>query len=273
MKYGLGFQPDPDGHVRASFSDHPAAAIDSTPLDVDLRPYAPRVKDQGAGEHATNACMGHGTSGVISMTFRAKGKPLPWEPSETGIYTVGRCVERRPDANGVLPDLKDDGASPSQVVRGVNEYGIRPSKAPTPDGRNSDADPAWINDVPSLDELEQDAHHLVVGDHQIFHGQRVADTRKALASLVGVGIAFQVDAACDAYDGSTPLPAPDPKTSRGGHWVYCVGYRTLSNGKTVFRLRNSWGSAWGIDGDFEVTEGFMEAALVVIAFDVQEVAS
>lgn len=264
MKFGGGYIPDPQGHRRTPFARHYAASLVSVPTFVDLRKCAPPVKDQGQ----TGSCTGHGTSGAISTTLRAKGAPLPFEPSECGIYTVARAVDRTLNAAGVLPPLTDDGAMPNQVMRGIEEWGVRPSRSPAPDGRNSDADPATINDEPTLAEIEQDATRILVGDYAIGLFDRVALTKKALAAGVAVGIGFDVDNAFEGYaSGDAPLSAPG--TALGGHWVYLVGYSTSASGKAIFIGRNSWAQSWGFAGDFEATEEWLICAFDVIALDVR----
>ena len=41
------------------------------------------------------------------------------------------------------------------------------------------------------------------------------------------------------------LSAPNPNDILGGHYIYMVGYETLSNGLTVVEIVNSWGEDWG----------------------------
>jgi C1A family cysteine protease len=51
------------------------------------------------------------------------------------------------------------------------------------------------------------------------------------------------------------LELPTPTSSlMGGHAVVIVGY---DNVKKCFKIRNSWGSSWGLSGSFYVPYEFM----------------
>lgn len=158
---------------------------------------------------------------------------------------------------------------PNQIMRGISEFGIHPSKGA------ADCTSDTINAEPNFADLEEDAHMLLVGEYAVDGFTRVADTRKALAAGVAVGVGFDVDQAFEDYDGGAPVDAPNLVNVLGGHWVYLVGYRTDADGKTVFIGRNSWGVDWGgsMQGDFEATEAWLVAAFDVIALDVREVQS
>jgi len=50
-----------------------------------------------------------------------------------------------------------------------------------------------------------------------------------------------------AANGLIPIPAPNER-SQGGHCVHIVGYTNLNNTQ-YYIIRNSWGQAWGNDGN------------------------
>ena len=266
-KYGRGYIPDPAGHMRTSFAAHPASQATFTPPSAGPIAFAPPKKDQGQ----MSGCTGHGTSTGISTTFRAAGNPLPWEPSEDGIYKGGRAIDRVRNPDGTFPPLEDGGAMPNQVMRAVSEYGIRPSRAPAPDGRNSDCTPKTINDEPTLADLEVEALFVPIGEYAIYSkgAARVLAVRQALAANLAVCFGTFVDTAFENWNPAdgTPVGAPDTSDPNGGgHWMVALQYRTDSAGKTIVRCRNSWGD-WGMDGDFEGDEDFINAwdSIVVMA--------
>jgi hypothetical protein len=265
VSFARGYIRNPDGHVAGIRFEHHLAAWTPTPSSVDLRSHAPAVKNQ----NACSSCCGHGTSTGISTTCRAQGRPLPFEPSERGIYAVGRCIDRAPGT-----PLADDGAMPHQVMRGISAWGVRPTKAPTSTGLNSDCEPSNVNDEPKLGELQQDAKALIVGEYAITAtgAARVQQIRQALAAGFAVCFGVDVDAAFEAYDGTHVIGAPDPKQILGGHWLCAVGYRTDATGKTIVIFRNSWDVSWGIAGDGEGDEAFIAGMSDITVMNVREAA-
>jgi hypothetical protein len=262
--YGKGLTRNPVDHVAGIPFEHHRAAAAVTPPSVDLRPHAPRVKDQ----NQTSGCTGHGTSTGISTTCRAQGRPLPFEPSERGIYGVARRLDLT-----IGEPLADNGAMPHQVMRGISAWGIRPSQAPR-HGFNTDCTPDVVNENPKLGELEDDAKHVVTGEYVITAtgSARVQQIRQALAAGYAVCFGVDVDEAFEAYDGAGIIGAPDPKKSLGGHWLCAVGYRTDAAGRTVLIFRNSWSESWGKDGDGEADEAFIVGMYDVYVMNVREVA-
>jgi hypothetical protein len=257
MSYGFGYRPDSPYYPKTPFHRLAAKFSGAPANDVDLRPFAPAVKDQDG----TSSCTGHGTSTAISTAFRKSGTPLPFEPSEKGIYDLARCIDRMPKPDGRLPPLTDDGAMPNQVMRGIGEWGIRPRNHQALDGRNSDCEPSTINREPTFAELETDAVTILLGCYAIRStgSQRVSEIKQALSNGLPVCVGAFVDTAFMRWDPkSGPIGAPnwgDP--DGGGHWLCALGHSSTYTGKTAFIVRNSWGTGWGSSGDCEVSEDFI----------------
>jgi hypothetical protein len=225
-----------------------------------LDPWAPAVMDQGQ----TGSCTGHSPASALYTAFNVIGQPLPWVPSPAGIYRVGRAIDR---PNTSTP-LTDDGAEPNQVFRSINEFGVHPIQAPTSDGRYSDADPATINDEPSLGELEADAVTCIVGDYGITSTgtQRVDDVCSAIANKHPVTVAIAGGSnTFQAYSGGVLGPIEETLD----HYVWLYGYETVANGSRVFHGRNSWGRDWGISGDFMLSEDALQWLGDLVALDVR----
>ncbi len=244
---GLGYKPDPVG-VRTSYR-HVAlramAAGVTIPTTKMLFDHAPSVMDQ----NGFGACTGHAVAVGISVAFNAADAPLGFVPSPDGIYRLGRAVDRHPDAHGALPSLTDDGAMPSQVFRGIREWGVRPMGLSPADGRFSDVDDASVNREPTLTELEQDARHLVLGDYDVRPTSigvalALASNHPVCCAIAGGSNAFQ------SYSGGTMGPLNAPLD----HYVVLLGYDTLANGHRIFFGQNSWGDSWGDRGYFTIDE-------------------
>jgi hypothetical protein len=266
---GRGWIPDPDGHRTTSFGVLRArrGLASTTPSGATLRDCFPSVLDQGP----TSSCTGHGTSVGIFARLAKMGQALTWIPSQSGIYTLGRCVDRADSGHG-FEALRDEGAMPNQVIRGISEWGIRPMGARPSDGRMSDADPATINAEPNLLELETDALSLVVGAYEIQSRgvARVAEIRAALAAGFPVCFGMFADSAFEDWTPNKgPVGTPDlSDPNGGGHWVIFEGYSTLSNGATVFDGVNSWGRSWGDFGRFSASEDFVAGLDDITVLDI-----
>jgi len=143
-------------------------------------------------------------------------------------------------------------------MRAVNMWGIRPIR-PLPD-RYSDADPAHINDEPSLDDVGEDSKSIITGMYRINETDpNFIDLIKAsIVSKIAVGIAIGVDKNFDNWNfRNGPLDAYDPMTRRGGHWLCLVGFDG-----DVFRIINSWSRLWGDDGVLVATANWLKMACV-----------
>jgi hypothetical protein len=266
MTYSTGYIPDPPEHLKTEFEHH-ARLLGSGGgriASVSLSKVMPMGvgADGCCGERHFNqggssSCTGNALAAAVCMAFwnaSAKIKAqLTFVPSQSGIYTIGRCLDRRRLSGGGFPVLKDNGAMPNQVVRGVNTYGVHPMVCLT--DRYSDADPATINDEPQFEDLEADSRMLVIGSYGITSTgtKRISDMRTALAA--GIPLPVAINAGADAfqgYEGGILTGAQLP--GELDHYVVLSGYRTLPNGKTVFELWNSWADSWGVGGSAEIDE-------------------
>jgi hypothetical protein len=242
-----GYIPDPPGHLRTSFRRVKAVSI----LDaVDFRPSAPAVLDQGE----TGSCTGESTGPAITTALVHAGTPLGFVASPAGIYKDARCIDRADPSVA----LTDNGAMPNQVMRALSEWGVRPMRSPTSDGRYSDCEPATVNAEPTFEDLEVESLDLILGPYGIDStgSQRVTDICSAMT--LGFAVTGSVSAGNDTFQHWTPDKGPLGAQSpvELDHYIWFIAYRTAS-GKRIFRIRNSWSAEWGDAGDIEVTEDFV----------------
>ena len=258
MTYGTGHIPDPVGYQRTPF--HRLAVRlglfvgdGALPAHVDLLDAGRLPLDQAG----TSACFGHAAGMGLSIAL-----DLPWVASPAEIYRNGRAIDRTP---GEL--LTDSGTQPSQGFRAINEFGVRPMVAlPT---RNSDVDPATVNDEPKLGDLEDEALEVVVGDYGIYsHGaRRITDICTALAHGKPVCIAIAGgSAAFQAYAGGVLGPLASPLD----HYVLLVGYHTLPDDTVILDGLNSWGEGWGDRGRFHLSPAAVDELGDIVALDVRK---
>lgn len=243
----FGYVKDPAGHRYTRF----AARFAAQPVNPrDLRPDACKVLDQGG----TSSCTGHGTATGLYTACAVAGHPLGWIPSPAGIYTNAIALDRADPLSG---PLLDQGAMPSQVVRGLTEFGARPM-----------ADQSAVTDClfsgtvpePTLDQLESEGEHLYVGWYEIANA---AEARAALSAGAPVGIGTYVDSTFIGWspDKGTIGRMNEDDAQGGGHWTVLLGFDA-----SRFFLRNSWNTSWGDAGDGYVNDDFVNQASQLIAF-------
>lgn len=247
MKYATGYVPDPEGHQRTPFARLAtrlgAAAPGATPSSASMRPAVPSILDQGP----TSSCTGHASAmgWFLALSFMTSHVASNWDwiPSQSEIYRNGRAIDR----TDLHTPLTDDGAQPNQVFRAINEFGVRPMRGPTSDGRNSDAELRTINDEPKLGDLEDEALTVPLGEYGIaaVGPQRIQALRQALSSNRPVCVAIAGGSAAFQNYAHGVLPA---LKSPLDHYVLLIGYYTDAAGKTVFECLNSWGVSWGEGG-------------------------
>ena len=278
MTFGLGYIPDSPKNRRMQQPAHllmtrlmrAKAAPPKTHSNANCNTS---IFDQGSGDAGTGSCTGHGTAQALYTTTAAIasilsiGAPLGFVPSPAGIYTPTRCLERSPDpATRLLPPLTDSGAMPTDIITCLGLIGVRPIGPMAPDGRFSDVTVANVNDEPDLYALEQSGMKIETGSYRLDEtAPNVFDQIiTCIASGVSVGIGFFCDTVFMNWNFSSdgPIDTVDVMdTQGGGHWVSFDAYDTTSSGAYVLGGPNSWGTAWGIRGRFEVTENWFRKAV------------
>jgi len=241
------------------------SGVAAFPPSATLVACAPPVMDQ----RQSNSCTGHGGSGGAYTACAAKGNPLPFVPSQRGVYGDARCEERTMLSDGSLAPLKDEGATIADVIGALEKSGVR-KMGPLNGSAFSDVTAVNVNDPPTLAEDEESARDLLVGAYAIANGSNLgAHIADAIANhKAPVIIGVYVDTAFEQWgENASPSKAPldgapdasDP--NGGGHCMYIIGYRTESTGSLSFQIRNSWGPDIGVHGDWWVTERWLAAAL------------
>ena len=265
-KRGKGHRPThPDRRPKSVVAHALFAAIVSStvtlPTETHNRAFCCAIMDQGQ----TGTCEAHTEAEAVYTSLRIKGKDLGWIPSPATIYQGANGLQRAAYNPGVpieqLPALSDDGLEPVFATQFVEKFGVRPTAAPTPDGRNSDCTPA--NAVAEVDPAA-----LIESSKKVERGTASVDfppgaTRiDALCSLLASGKLVKVAlyAAYDEFEtygpGSPPLGAPLSNPG-SDHAVLLVDYRTNAAGKKEFLIQNHWSEDWGEAGWAWCSEEFV----------------
>lgn len=277
MSYHFGCRKDPPHKRTQKDARLLLGTSSSTPSTYSLESFECPILDQGRCE----GCLGHGTPQGVYTTLNAAGATMPWVASPRALYALLRSLEAAQtpgfDPNNP-PPLTDIGGMPADVMTAISQWGVCPTRAPSPDGRNSDiwtpddvagivgAPAANVNDRASLLDIETSGQKLLVGEYRI--DETASDVITVMRGVIAnskasIGIGAFVDSSVMNWTLSAgPLSSANLQDPNGGgHWICVTSYSTMSNGKTVFRIANSWGASYGDAGHFEVTEDWIRAAV------------
>lgn len=268
MTFRTGFKEDPAGHVRAAFHKV-AVALGLVAANVFSASLETSMPADAFDQGDTGSCTGHGVSGAIVTAFAATGTPLSFTPSPEDLYKGGREMTRGRGPDGRLPPLVDEGASPSAVVAFANTFGVRPMRRLP--GRNSDADPATINEDQNLAELKKDAETIVVGDYAIFGSREEVQAQIRQAITNGIPVCVAVPGGSAAWQGYKAGQVLGATGAPNDHYVFIYGYEQQVDGTYVYLIRNSW-NGWGDRGNARASEAAVSEFTNIIAMSVRRAA-
>jgi C1A family cysteine protease len=229
MNHFYGWKPDLPDHRDYAFAEH----VDTTkalPSSVDLEPLCTPVKDQGAlGSCVLNALAGHD-----EVNEQINGIKPVVILSRLFMYYNTRVIEGtvRQDSGCMVRD-----AIKSLVKTGVCAEVLWPyviSKF-----TNKPTAKTYTDAVPREAQVYAQLNTL-------------ADMKTRLASgrsfIGGFSVYESFESEQVAKTGIVNLPEKGEQLL-GGHGVHTIGYDDATG---RFKVRNSWGAAWGIRGCFTI---------------------
>ena len=181
------------------------------------------VKDQGQ----LGSCTGHGGTTATEIVSKKEGKTIVLSPMY--LYWFTRFLEGTTST--------DAGAEVRDVFKAGKQFGIAPETAWSYLIRQFKTRPSKTACLAAL--VFKDLQYEAVA-------QDINIIKNAIVTNENVIIGFDVyDNFFDiGMDGTMPAPAGN---LAGGHCVCIYGYDDVRN---AVLCRNSWGDAWGQNGDF-----------------------
>jgi C1A family cysteine protease len=225
--YGWHKSTRPTPHPRYAM---PAAhAAGHLPASVDLTPECPAVYDQGS----LGSCTGNALAGLFQFLLMKRSHPA-FVPSRLMIYWGERAMEGTKD--------QDAGANGDDGMTFLQTKGVCPETT-------WPYDPTRFAEIPPPIAWAEAIHHKIA-DPVTIDNTNLDEVRSCLASGYPIAFGFvaypELESEKVATTAHLPMPAQGEK-SIGGHEVLMVGYDDATQ---LFKIRNSWGPGWGLDGYF-----------------------
>lgn len=235
--YGYGWVRDiPD---RDDLQYRLVAPVAPQPSAGNLNPqWLPPVFNQGR----LGSCTGASSSRATMYLIAKEQQPFH-EMSALFAYWNARFLEGN--------EKNDSGAQIRDVVKGIIKYGLC-------------ADSLWPYDITKFairpsERAFKDAHFTVLESYEriVETGDaRIQAAKQAILDGWPIIFGFVVyqffETELMAQEGVLRMPRPG-ENIKGGHAVWNWAY---DDSRGAVRIRNSWGSEWGIGGDFWMPYGY-----------------
>jgi C1A family cysteine protease len=215
--------PDQRDHLYAA----PVTALVALPTSVDLRAQCPPIYDQGD----LGSCTGNGIAAAMQFERTKQNLTPNFIPSRLFIYYNERVIEHTVNS--------DSGAMIRDGMKSVAKQGDCPESL-------------WPYDIskfavkPSPECYSEALKDKVIQYQRLV--QNLNQMKGCLASGYPIVFGFTVyesfESSQVSQTGVVPMPAHGEQVL-GGHCVVAVGY---DDAQQRFIVRNSWGTAWGMNG-------------------------
>jgi hypothetical protein len=214
----------------------------------------PPIRDQGN----RGTCAYFATVGILETYYMGQSSSFGktrlseeclvdvrnWMFDNTDSYTGDDKPDQRPDPNGDLPQ---------SIIKTISYYGVPEAKAfgdvsCAYNGNNEQGGSVSIDDYKGI--FAQGASKAYGQNLQFqFDSKPTINSVKALISAnipVEIGVVVYNEYMSSINWRFNPKLDTDDNIA-GGHAIMLTGY-TVSNGKTIFTFKNSWGPTWGKSG-------------------------
>jgi C1A family cysteine protease len=236
-----GWIPDLPDHRDFLFAA-PARVLAKLPPKIDLTKKCPDIYDQGE----IGSCTANAIGGAIEFDQMRQKLRDVFIPSRLFIYYNERVMENTVN--------DDSGAMIRDGIKSVAKQGVCPESMwpydPTPFPPNP-----HLTKKPTAPCYKEALLHTAVEYRRV--PRNLSQMKGCLASGYPFIIGFTVYESFEgdevARTGNMPLPSPN-EHMLGGHAVLAVGY---DDKQSRFRMRNSWGTDWGMKGYFTMPYAYL----------------
>jgi C1A family cysteine protease len=236
----FGWIPDLPDHRDFAFAA-PRAVLRKLPTRVNLTSKCPRVFDQGD----IGSCTANAIGAALEFD-QMKQRLRPFMPSRLFSYYNERAMENTVN--------EDAGAMIRDGIKSVAKQGVCPEKL-------WPYDPSPFPPNPHLTKKPTVSCYKKALKHTAVQYQRVPRNLSQMKGCLAAGypfvLGFTVYESFESNEvartGEVPMPSPREGVV-GGHAVLAVGYDDRAN---AFRMRNSWGTTWGMKGYFTMPYAYL----------------
>lgn len=233
-RYGA-LRPKPDAR---NFGLHsvPFVIPKALPTTYDLTSFLGPVKNQGD----LGACTAFAGTGMLEFLFRKhKGQTPVFSPKF--LYYQERVL----DGDVTQGDVGSTGQSAVTVMQ---KQGVCLET-------EDPYDVSTYNVAPTTEQVAEALQYTAGAYHSI---SNVWDLKSCIASdyaaIIGFVVYDSFESAAVASSGLMPMPNFSQESVLGGHEVLFKGYNDTIQcpgcNPGAFSVRNSWGTGWGLTGDF-----------------------
>lgn len=204
----------------------------SLPGSVSLLNLLPTVFNQGS----IGSCTANASGAMYYAILKKTQMQLVFIPSRLFIYYNSRMIEGSTS--------RDRGATLRDTMKSLYNYGVcRELIWPYQAGN------LFLR--PTLTCYTEGKNREILNYASV--GINVDQLRAVLAAGYPIIIGFLVYSSFEtisvAQSGNVPIPNPATEALLGGHAVCLFGYNDTIQ---CFMARNSWGSSWGLNGNFNM---------------------
>jgi len=219
----FGWTPDRPDHRDVRFSAA-LSLVKQLPPKVDLTPECPAIYDQGQ----LGSCTANAIAGALEFD-RLKQNEADFTPSRLFIYYNERAIE------GTI--ASDSGAALRDGIKSVARNGDCPETE-------------WPYDIAKYAVKPTAACYRDALKYKAVTYERIDhDVTQMKGCLAGgypfvFGVTVYENFPMQTTTGAIPMPGNNSGID-GGHAMLAVGY---DDTRSVFLVRNSWGTGWGRKG-------------------------
>lgn len=211
--------------------DHRVKLLDykaQVPKSINLRTNLPYVFDQGA----IGSCTANSAGSMYSWVVVSQNAGL-FIPSRLFLYYNTRMLQ------GTVS--YDSGASLRATMQSLRTYGVC-------------AETLWPYEYVKLVETPPSSCYSEGADRQALSYAAVSISLVAMKNVLrtrpfvlGIQVYSSFFYPSVSKTGLVPVPNTRKETLMGGHAILVLGY---DDRRKSFLCRNSWGTSWGLRGDF-----------------------